>query len=179
MPYLPSRLYLKQLVFCLIILFSNAIQAEEETTTEEADISDKQVAWDFTLKSQNGKNIKLSELRGRVIALNFWATWCGTCIQQFPVIDTYHQNNKNKDFTLLSINIDEDLTTASRFIKKRKFNYPVLFDTFNQASRLYSVSDLPTLFLIDKDGYLRHSLDDSQIKQQIITQQVIEGLLNE
>ena len=179
MPYLLKRFYLKQLFFCLIILFSHTILAEEEKTPEETDVSDKQLAWNFTLKSQNGKNIKLSELRGRVIALNFWASWCGTCIQQFPVIDTYHQNNKNKDFTLLSINIDDDLTTATRFIKKRKFNYPVLFDTFNQASRLYSVSDLPTLFLIDKDGYLRHSLDDSQIKQQKVTQQVIEGLLNE
>lgn len=179
MPYLQSRYFLKQLFFCLIILFSNITLAEEEQSSEETEASGKQLAWNFTLKSQNGKNIKLSELRGRVIALYFWDSRCGTCIQQFPFIDTYYQNNKNKDFTLLSINIDEDLPTATRFLKKRKFNYPVLLDTFNQTSRLYSVSDLPTLFLINKDGYLRHSLDDSQIKQQIITQQVIEGLLNE
>ncbi|RDH83108.1 MAG: TlpA family protein disulfide reductase [endosymbiont of Galathealinum brachiosum] len=179
MSYLQSRFHLKQLVFCLIILISNITLAEEEKTSEETDASGKQLAWNFTLKSQSGKNIKLSELRGRVIALNFWDSRCGTCIQQFPVINTYYQSNKNNEFTLLSVNIDEDLLTATRFIKKRKFDYPVLLDTFNQASRLYSVSDLPTLFLIDKDGYLRHSLDDSQIKQQKITQQVIEGLLNE
>lgn len=156
---------------CLSI---NTAMADENIQKE-----DKQLAWNFTLKSQNGKNIKLSELRGQVIALNFWATWCGNCIQQFPLLNTYFQQNKEKGFTLLSINIDEDLLATSRFIKKRNFDYPVLFDPYNQVSQLYSVDDLPTLFLIDRDGFIRHSLDDSQINQQEITQQVIEALLNE
>jgi peroxiredoxin len=169
--------FIKQLLLCLIIpvsLFSHALMADEEQTTE-----DKQLAWNFTLKSQHGKNIKLSELRGQVIALNFWATWCGTCLQQFPALNYYQQKNSAKGFTVLSINIDEDLLTATRHVKKRKFNYPVLFDSLNMVSRLYSVDDLPTLFLIDRDGYLRYTLDDSKIKQQKITQQVIEDLLNE
>jgi|GEM_PF-5606259 len=151
----------------------------EEQKAEEKTKDDKQLAWDFTLKSHAGKNIKLSELRGRVIAVNFWASWCGTCVQQFSVLDAYYQKYKNRDFSLLSINIDEDPLKANRLMKKHSFDYPILFDTFTQVSRLYSASELPTLFLIDKDGFIRYTLDDSQIKQQKITQRVIEELLNE
>ncbi len=164
----------KQLLICFIFsvgALNNTVIAEET--------NNKQLAWDFTLKSQNGKNIKLSELRGQVIAINFWATWCGNCLQQFPLLSSYYQKNKSKGFTLLSVNIDEDLLTATRLIHKRTFDYPVLFDTSNYVSRLYSVDDLPALFLIDRDGFIRYTLDDSQIKQQNITQQVIEDLLNE
>jgi len=164
---------IKNILLCLVFslsLFSNLTLAEEE---------EKKLAENFTLKSQNGINIKLSELRGQVIALNFWATWCGNCVHQFPLLNAYYQQNKDKDFTLLSINIDDDLGKATRLIKKRSFDYPVLLDPLNQVSRLYSVSDLPTLFLIDRDGYLRYSLNEKQIKQQKITQQVIEELLNE
>jgi len=167
---------IKQIFICFIFsmgLFNTSVMANEK------DSADKQLAWDFTLKSQNGKNIKLSELRGQVILVNFWATWCGNCLQQFPLLNSYYQKNKDKNFTLLSINIDEDLLTATRLIQKRQFDYPILFDPYNQVSRLYSVEDLPTLFLIDRDGLIRYTLDDSQIKQQKITQQVIEDLLNE
>ena len=168
---------LKNSFICFILaisLLGNISVAEEKTAD-----SDRQLAWNFTLKSQNGKNIKLSELRGQVIVLNFWASWCGNCLQQFPLLNSYYQKNKDRNFTLLSINIDEDLLTATRLVQKRNFDYPVLYDTGNQVSRLYSVNDLPTLFLIDRDGYIRYTLDDSQIKQQKITQQAIEDLLNE
>ncbi|VAW72651.1 hypothetical protein MNBD_GAMMA10-1436 [hydrothermal vent metagenome] len=144
-----------------------------------AEEKEQQLAWNFTLKSQTGENIKLSELRGQVIALNFWASWCGTCIQQFPILKAYHQKNKDRGFTVLSVNMDEDMEKVTRLIQKRKFAYPVLFDPQSQVSRLYPVDDLPTLFLIDRDGYIRYSLDDEKIRRQKITQQVIEDLLNE
>lgn len=168
------------LLSCLvsICLFNNVCLANENKD-EENSAEAKPLAWDFTLKSHRGNNIKFSELRGQVVALNFWASWCGNCLQQFPLLNSYYQQNKDKGFTLLSINIDEDIIKATRLIHKRQFDYPVLFDTFNEVSRLYSVDDLPTVYLIDRDGVIRYTLDDSQIKQQKITQQVIEDLLNE
>lgn len=167
---------IKHILLCLVLTTTHIgiVLADDEPHAE-----DKQLAWNFTLKSHTGKNIKLSELRGQVIALNFWASWCGTCLQQFPLLNSYFQKNKNKGFTLLSINLDENLLTATRLIQKHQFDYPILFDTTNQVSRLYSVDNLPTLFLIDRDGFIRYTLDDSQIKQQDITQQAIEDLLSE
>ncbi len=166
----------KHLMILLVFISSlvSAAIASDDNLKEN-----KQLAWNFTLKSQNGKNIKLSELRGKVIAVNFWASWCGKCLQQFPLLNIYYHENKNKGFMLLSINIDEDVLTATRLLQKHQVDYPVLFDSTNQTSRLYTVDDLPTLFLIDRDGFIRYTLDDTQINQQKITQQVIEDLLNE
>lgn len=177
------NLYTKQLTSFLIkktfaIIFLMSFFTAAAYSENHAD-SDKQPAPNFTLKSQTGKNIKLSELRGQVIALNFWSTWCGNCIQLFPFIELYNKQNSAKDFTLLSINIDEDPSVATRFINKRNFNYAVLFDTKSTVSRLYEATDLPAFILIDRDGNIRYTLDDDQIKQFEITQQLIEGLLNE
>ncbi|HED34996.1 MAG TPA: TlpA family protein disulfide reductase [Gammaproteobacteria bacterium] len=166
----------KAILLCLCVA---AYTLSPVMANDEPEDNSKQLAWNFTLKSQHGKNIKLSELRGQVIAINFWSIQCGTCIQQFPILKAYYQKNRHRGFVILSINIDEDLKKAHLLVRKHQFDYPVLFDPANQASRLYSVDDLPTLYLVDRDGYIRYSLDNEKIKQQAITQQVIEDLLNE
>ncbi|VAW56230.1 hypothetical protein MNBD_GAMMA07-182 [hydrothermal vent metagenome] len=140
---------------------------------------ERDMAPNFTLKSNSGKNIKLSELRGQVVILNFWASWCGPCLQQFPIINKLYDKNKNKSFQLLSINLDPDKNTAISLIAKRDITHPVLFDASNQVSRLYGAETLPALFIVDRDGHLRYSLNENKIKQQNIMQQVIEGLLND
>jgi len=136
-------------------------------------------AKNFTLKSQSGKNIKLSELRGQVIMLNFWASWCGTCIQQLPILNKLHRQFEKKGFTVLAINIDESTKKAMSITKKQKLTFPVLFDTFNHVSRFYSVSSIPVSILIDRDGNIRHSLNATKVSQQKKTAQLIEELLNE
>ena len=166
-----SETVLARLLLCLLIaFFSVGLQAEE---------NEKSIAPNFTLKSHQGKNIKLSELRGQVIMLNFWASWCGSCIQQFPQLNQYYQQNKDRGFTLLAINMDEDIKKAQRFTGKRNIHFPVLFDPENQIIQRYSIDDIPAAVLIDRDGYIRYTLNASQIKQYKITQQVIKGLLNE
>ncbi len=166
-----QHIVFRSLLLCLSFIISIQVVYAEAT--------EKQLAANFTLKSQHDKNIKLTELRGQVIMLSFWATWCGNCIQQFPVLNQYYKKNKNRGFRLLAINIDEDSVKAKRFTQKRKFNYPVLFDSQNQISMLYSIPDIPVVILIDRDGYIRHTLESNQIKQQKITQQLIKDLLNE
>jgi len=140
---------------------------------------DRELAPNFTLKSNSGKNIKLSELRGQVVILNFWASWCGACLQQLPIISKLYNKNKDKRFQLLAINIDPDTATAINIINNRQLDFTVLFDSASQVSRLYSAETLPALFIIDRDGRLRYALDETKIQQQDIIQQIIEGLLND
>jgi len=158
---------------CLMILIFLAPQ------TVYATDNPIQPAQNFTLKSHSGKNIKLSELRGQVVMLNFWASWCGTCIQQLPILNKLHQNHAKEGFTVLAINIDESTRKAISIAKKQKLKFPVLFDTFNHVSRYYSVSSIPVSILIDRDGNIRHSLSATKISQQKKTTQLIEELLNE
>ena len=157
----------------LFIIFNSAVfAADKKDETNE-------LAQDFTLKSNGGKNIKLSELRGQVVMLNFWASWCGTCIKQLPILNKFHNKYKNKDFTVLSINIEEKTKKAARIAKKLNLDTPVLFDTYNHVSRYYTVSSIPLSILIDRDGYIRHSLNATKISRQKKAQLLIEDLLNE
>lgn len=148
-------------------------------STAYAEEDKKQLAQDFTLKSNQGNNIKLSELRGQVIMLNFWATWCGTCIKQLPILNKFHSQYKNKGFTVLSVNIEESTKKAARISQKLNLKFPVLFDTFNHVSRYYDVSSIPVSILIDRDGFIRHSLNATKVSRQKNAKRIIEELLNE
>lgn len=140
---------------------------------------EKKAAIDFTLKSINDKNIKLSELRGQVIMVNFWASWCGTCIKQLRILDKYHRQYKDKGFSVLAVNIEQDTRKASSIARKQALTMPVLFDTYNHVSRLYSVSSIPVSILIDRDGFIRDSMNATKINQQKKSKRIIEELLNE
>lgn len=109
----------------------------------------------FTLKSRSGNNIKLSELRGEVVMLNFWASWCGPCRKEMPLLEKIHKKYKRLGFTLLGVNVEENSTAAKNYLKDVKVTFPILFDNTNKTSKLYDVSAMPTTILIDRNGNKR------------------------
>ncbi|MDJ0806414.1 MAG: TlpA disulfide reductase family protein [Gammaproteobacteria bacterium] len=110
---------------------------------------------DFTLKSLSGENLKLSELRGEVVMVNFWASWCGPCRQEMPLLDQLYQRYQPMGFTILGVNVEEDPGLARKVLKEQPVSFPILFDRRNQVSELYQVSAMPSTFLVDRDGKLR------------------------
>ena len=82
---------------------------------------------DFTLKSQQGDNLKLSELRGKVILINFWASWCGPCRQEMPVLDELYRHYRSLDFTILGVNVEQNSDDARSLLKDVSVSFPVLF----------------------------------------------------
>lgn len=139
--------------------------------------TEPQQAINFTLKSHTNKNIKLSELRGRVILLGFWSSQCGKCIQQLGILNKYSTAYKLQDFTSLAINIDS-MSSAFRIANKNNLQFPVLFDD-REISRLYKINEIPEYYLIDRDGNIRHTLNAEQLAQHTQTQSLIRDLLNE
>ena len=113
-------------------------------------------ASNFTLKSRSGKNIKLSELRGDVVMLNFWASWCGPCRQEMPLLEKIHKKYKRLGFTLLGVNVEENSRDAKNYLKDVKVTFPILFDTTQKTSKLFDVSAMPTTILIDRNGNKRY-----------------------
>ena len=111
---------------------------------------------DFTLKSNNGKNIKLSELRGQVVMINFWASWCSPCLQEMPILNQLYKKYQSLGFALLGVNVEENNNDAIKWLKKVNINFPILFDTENSVSELYSVSIMPTTVIVDRGGNVRH-----------------------
>jgi len=87
-----------------------------------------QSAPDFVLKSATGKNLRLSEYRGDVVMINFWATWCGPCRQEMPLLDDLYSRYERVGFNLLGVNIDDDSSRAMQMVEDLGVNFPVLFD---------------------------------------------------
>jgi peroxiredoxin len=120
-----------------------AVKAEKE----------RKPAPEFALKDATGKTVKLSDYRGKVVLLNFWATWCGPCKIEIPWFMDFEQTYKDKNFAVLGISLDEDGWDAVKpFIEQKKINYRVVIGT-EQVALLYGeVDSLPTTFMIDREG---------------------------
>ena len=115
-----------------------------------------QAAPDFALKSSTGENLRLSEYRGDVVMINFWATWCGPCRQEMPLLDELYTRYERVGFNLLGVNIDDDSRRAMQMIEELGVNFPVLFDARKEVSKLYEVEAMPVTVLVDRDGKVRY-----------------------
>jgi peroxiredoxin len=111
---------------------------------------------DFALASNGGKNIRLSELRGQVVLMNFWATWCSPCRQEMPLLSKLYTQYRPVGFTLLGINIDGDRTKAARMLKELGVEFPVLYDDKKTVANAYKPDGMPTTLLIDRSGRVRY-----------------------
>lgn len=111
---------------------------------------------DFTLPSSAGDNVRLAELRGQVVMLNFWASWCGPCRKEMPLLDEMSKRYSAAGFVLYGVNVEEDNTDAKKLIKELGVTFPILYDTESKASSLYNVDAMPTTVVIDKKGQIRY-----------------------
>jgi thiol-disulfide isomerase/thioredoxin len=134
------------LMLALLVCTSNVFAATE--LNEEAP--------DFTLKSLKGSNLKLSEFRGDVVLVNFWASWCGPCRQEMPILNDLYLKYRDMGFTLLGVNVEKNTAKAANMVRDLRVVYPVLFDQQSKVSKLYKVDDMPTTVLVDRDGNMRY-----------------------
>jgi len=111
---------------------------------------------DFTLKSLKGSNLKLSEFRGDVVMINFWASWCGPCRQEMPILNDLYLKYRDMGFTLLGVNVEENSTKAANMVRELKVVFPVLFDTENKVSKMYKVEAMPSTVIVDRNGNMRY-----------------------
>lgn len=125
------------------------------TSLASSGLAGKQ-APDFALKSSSGENLRLSEYRGDVVMINFWATWCGPCRQEMPLLDELYERYERVGFNLLGVNIDDDSRRAMEMIEELGVDFPVLFDVRKEVSRLYEVDAMPVTVLVDREGNVRY-----------------------
>lgn len=111
---------------------------------------------DFALKSNQGETLRLSDHRGEVILLNFWASWCGPCRQEMPLLNTINDRYSKLGFSVIGVNVDKDSALADKLLKDIPVAFPVLYDNLSMVSSTYDVSAMPTTVLIDRDGNMRY-----------------------
>ena len=112
-------------------------------------------AENFTLKSDSGENVRLSEYRGQVVLINFWASWCGPCRQEMPELDAIHQKYQALGFTVFGVNVEQNRELADRILRDIPVTFPILFDDDNQVSELYDIDAMPVTVLVGRDGEIR------------------------
>jgi thiol-disulfide isomerase/thioredoxin len=107
----------------------------------------------FTLQDTQGKTVSLASLRGKVVFIDFWASWCPPCRRSIPMVEEVYQKYKGTDAVFLGINVENDLKTAANYAKKANIGYQVLVGS-DDVSRAYRVSGIPAFYIIGKDGAL-------------------------
>ncbi len=112
----------------------------------------------FTGMSKDGQAIKLENYRGKVVILDFWASWCGPCQHEFPFLIDIQNKIRDTNYVILAVNIDKKISDAEKFINKldNKPSFPVIFDEKSKIPPLYQLETMPSTFFIDKKGIIRY-----------------------
>ncbi len=122
---------------------------------------------DFTLKDLSGKSWTFSELRGKVVLVNFWATWCPPCRKEMPDLETLYERFGSKGLVVLGIS-DEEAAKVEPFIRERKVSFPVLLDPGRKVNEMFVVEGIPKSFVYDRGGKLVAQSIDMRTQKQFL-----------
>jgi cytochrome c biogenesis protein CcmG/thiol:disulfide interchange protein DsbE len=147
------------LLACVAVLGSLATffaqTNRDGTTPEEPSPSMGSPAPEFSLSSLDGNQVSLSTLRGQVVLVNFWATWCVPCRAEMPAIQAAYESYRTEGLTVLAINQGEDKETVARFVQEFHITFPVLLDGNETVVKRFDVRGLPTSFFVDRETFIR------------------------
>jgi peroxiredoxin len=114
-----------------------------------------QLAPDFTLMDLDGDPITLSDYRGKIVFLNFWATWCPPCRQEMPAIESFYNEHKDEDVVVIGVDLRETVAEVRHFIEEGGYTWTFVIDTNGQVNRDYRVIAIPASFFLDREGVIR------------------------
>jgi peroxiredoxin len=109
----------------------------------------------FTLAARGGQQVSLTQYKGQVVMINFWASWCGPCRQEMPLLESIYRKYNKMGFTLLGVNVEPDSQAANQWLKQTPVSFPILYDKDSKVSKLYDVAGMPSTVIIDRSGKLR------------------------
>ena len=137
---------------------------------------ERKAAPDFALKDSEGKTLRLSDYKGRVVLLNFWATWCGPCRVEIPWFVQFEQAHKSEGFAVIGVSMDEEgWDIVKPYIERMKVNYRMAIGNDEVAEKYGGVSALPTSFLIDREGKIA-SVHEGLVSRKTYQDEIIELL---
>ncbi|GMQ92524.1 MAG: TlpA disulfide reductase family protein [Gammaproteobacteria bacterium] len=132
-------------VLLLLMVFSLASMAEAK------------IAPDFTLPSYKGGSIRLADLRGKVVYVDFWASWCGPCRKSFPWMNAMHKRYGTKGLVIVAVNLDREAALANQFLKELPPDFHVVFDPRGDVAKRYGIPGMPSSYIVDRNGRIQYS----------------------
>ena len=142
---------MRNFVLSFVIILLLAVQAEAKAPEVGS------LAPLFTGKTAAGEEIHLADLRGKVVLLDFWASWCGPCREEMPFLVAFYRRHQKAGFEILSVNIDDQVENMRKFLSRldRRPDFPILVDREKDIPRLYDIETMPTTVFIDRQGRIR------------------------
>jgi len=153
----------KQIVFLIVlvaavVLFVVGFIAKDKKSAAKI-ITTGDKALEFRLPDMNGQLVNLSDLRGKIVLLHFWATWCPPCVEEIPTLAYLNQELAGRDFAMMTISVDEGGAKAvESFLKQKELNIPVLLDPDRITATRYGTFKFPETYILDRDGVVRYKI---------------------
>ena len=133
----------------------------------------------FSIPSIDGGVVNIEEHEGKVVYLDFWASWCPPCLKSLPLLNEYYNDLDDAGFEIVAVNLDSDTDDARAFLKKKPVDYPVGIDTEGKTPKAYGVKAMPTSYIIDKKGVIRYVHKGFKPKDMKKIQKLVAELLAE
>tara|TARA_R110000737_G_C14565207_1_gene483066 strand:- start:917 stop:1456 length:540 start_codon:yes stop_codon:yes gene_type:complete len=134
---------------------------------------------DFTLKTLSGENLNLMEQRGNIIVINFWASWCGPCRIEMPILQEFHEQYQDLGVAVWGVNVEQENQAGLNYIRELAVDFPIFFDASNDVSASYDVEAMPTTVIIDRHGKVRSVFRGYQKGYEKKYAKVIKQLIRE
>jgi len=139
--------------------------------------SRQKLAEDFALAMPSAGSFRLSEHRGKVVMINFWATWCAPCLAEMPALDALYRRHRDAGFVLVAVSVDTDPKLVTPWVRERSLAFPVALDAKMRVAETYGVRALPSTFLVDRQGHLVALALGPRHWDTRASHAVVEGLL--
>ena len=148
----------------------NLVPSSQETTsTSQTSISSNPIAPDFTLKDLEGKDVKLSDYKGKIVILNFWAVWCKYCKEEMPDLNELNKElEKDNEAVIITVDSQESPEIVKDYISSNNLNLKVLLDQDGSVTQTYGITGFPTTFIINRDGTLYTYIPQMTHKEELL-----------
>lgn len=134
---------------------AEAKDTEEGPGSTLTPINIGEIAPNFTLDNLNGESVSLEDYRGKIVFINFWATWCPPCRKEMPDLNKLYLDNKEKDFVVLAVDVGETKSQVAKFIEEGGYQFPVVLDRNSDVATRYFVTGIPKTVVVDEEGIIR------------------------
>ncbi|MHB1042468.1 MAG: peroxiredoxin family protein [Eubacteriales bacterium] len=154
-----AAVLLLALVFGGTYFLKQSVAVKQEATATKPEIQGStpavKMAPDFTLVDMDGKQVRLSDQKGKKVLINFWTTWCKYCRVEMPALQKFYEQTKDKNWQVLMVNItssEKSISDVKDYLKSNNFTFPVLLDKDGSVSALYGINSIPTSFILNEKG---------------------------